>query len=219
MNGNNENPAVGGAPNLNSNQPLDQSVGQPTFQQAPQSVQSQPIVQPAFGVPNKNNQKPKKKTGIIIGCSIGAVILIAAVVVLLIMLLKHEGKTVTCTMSATVTGITADGETNIKVKDGEISGGDVTMKVDLKTMRDIYKDYEKDMVDEITERYRGRCEDHCVFSYGYVKGDNATYTMRYDKEGVDEIVWSRGTEGMSAQEIADEVQESLEDSGMTCTQH
>lgn len=217
MDNSNETPTIGGMPN--QNQPFNQPVNQPTFQQAPQPIQNQPITQPMPNIPNSNGQNTKKKAGIIVGCSIGAVAIIALVAFLLITLLKPGEKTVTCAMNTTTMGITVNGETNVKVKDGEISSGDMTINVNLKTMRDSYKDYEKDIVDEMTERYKSHCEEHCTFDYTYNEGDNVKYTMQYDKEGVDEIVWSYGTEGMSAQEIADKVQETLEGSDTTCIQH
>ena len=73
-------------------------------------------------------------------------------------------------------------------------------------------------MDRITEDYKERCKEHCVFNYDYIEGDSAKYTMQFDKEGVDEIVWSYGTENMSAQEIADKVQETFENSNSTCVQ-
>lgn len=218
MDNSNETPTIGGMPNPNQNQPLNQPVNQPVFQQTPQPIQNQPIIQPIPNIPNGNNQKSKKKIGIIVGCSVGVVAVIAVVAFLLITLLKHREKTVACTMSTTTMGITINGETNVKVRDGEISGGDITINVDLKTLQNSYKNYEKEMVDKMTKQYKNRCEDHCTFDYNYVEGDNVKYTMQYDKEGVDEIVWSYGTENMSAQEIADKVQKTLEDSDTTCVQ-
>ena len=44
-------------------------------------------------------------------------------------------------------------------------------------------------------------------------------TLLWGKEGISDIVWGYELEGMSAQEIADEVQESLEDSNTICTQN
>lgn len=221
MNGDNGNPIVDKTSNLNQNlnQPFDQTVDRPTFQQVPQPIQNQPIVQPMPSVPNNDNQNPKKKTSIVVGCLIGAAAIIAAIVVLLIILLKPGEKTVTCTTSTTAMGINMKGETNIKAKDGEISGGDVTINIDLKTMQDSYKDYEKDIVDKIIDQYKNECEDHCVFDYNYIEGDSLKCTMQYDEEGVSEIILSYGTEKMSAQEIADKVQKTLEDSNTTCAQH
>lgn len=218
MDNSNETTTIGKMPNPNQNQPLNQPVNQPVFQQTPPPIQNQPVIQPMPNIPNSNSQKSKKKIGIIVGCSVGVVAVIAVVAFLLIALLKHGEKTIACTMNTTTMGITINGETNVKVRDGEISGGDITINVDLKTLRDSYKDYEKEMVDEMTERYKNRCEDHCTFDYNYTEGDSVKYTMQYDKEGVDEIVWSYGVENMSAQEIADKVQGTLEGSDTTCTQ-
>lgn len=246
MDNGNDAPNIGGMPNPNQplNQPLNQPVNQPAFQQAPQPIQDQPGVQqtpqpiqgqPAFQpvpqpiqsqpgvqpmptISNDNNQKPKKNLGVIIGCSIGAVAVIAAVV-LLVIFLKNGGKTVTCTMNTAAFGINMSGETNIKVKDGEISGGDATVTIDLKSMSDYYKDHEKEIVDEMTEEYKNGCKEHCTFDYTYTEGDNVKYTMQYDKDGISKVVMSSGVENMSAQEIADKIQETLEDSETTCTQH
>lgn len=246
MDNGNDAPNIGGMPNPNQplNQPLNQPVNQPAFQQAPQPIQDQPGVQqtpqpiqgqPAFQpvpqpiqsqpgvqpmptISNDNNQKSKKNLGVIIGCSIGAVVVIAAVV-LLVIFLKNGGKTVTCTMNTAAFGINMSGETNIKVKDGEISGGDATVTIDLKSMSDYYKDNEKEIVDEMTEEYKNGCKEHCTFDYTYTEGDNVKYTMQYDKDGISKVVMSSGVENMSAQEIADKIQETLEDSETTCTQH
>lgn len=247
MDNGNDAPNIGGMPNPNQpvNQPLDQPVNQPTFQQVPQPIQNQPSIQqtpqPIQGQPaiqpvpqpiqdqpgvqpvptivNNNDQKPKKNLGVIIGCSVGAVAVIAAVVLLVVFLKNGGGKTVTCTMNTTTFGIDMNSETNIKVKDGEISGGDMTITVDLKAMSDYYKDYEKEMVDEMTEEYKDNCKEHCTFDYTYTEGDNVKYTMQYDKDGVNKLVMSSGVENMSAQEIADKLQKTLEDSETTCTQH
>ncbi len=233
MDNGNDAPNIGGMPNPNQplNQPLNQPVNQPAFQQAPQPIQDQPGVQPVPQpiqdqpgvqpvptIANNNNQKPKKNLGVIIGCSVGAVAVIAAVV-LLVIFLKNGGKTVTCTMNTAAFGINMSGETNIKVKDGEISGGDATVTIDLKSMSDYYKDNEKEIVDEMTEEYKNGCKEHCTFDYTYTEGDNVKYTMQYDKDGISKVVMSSGVENMSAQEIADKIQETLEDSETTCTQH
>ena len=201
-------------------QPIqDQPAPQPIQNQPPiQPIQNQPGVQPVPTIANGNNQKPKKNLGVIIGCSVGAVAVIAAVV-LLVIFLKNGGKTVTCTMNTAAFGINMSGETNIKVKDGEISGGDATVTIDLKSMSDYYKDNEKEIVDEMTEEYKNGCKEHCTFDYTYTEGDNVKYTMQYDKDGISKVVMSSGVENMSAQEIADKIQETLEDSETTCTQH
>ena len=210
---NNNTPIAGGTPNPN------QPVVQPTPQPAAQPIPGQPIAQPISDTPNEPKNS-KKKMGIIIGCSIGAVAVIAIIVVLLIMFLGHGGeKTVSCTLTNEIMDIAVTGETNVKIKDGEITGGDMTINVDLKSLPDFYKDYESDLVDGITKSYEEHCSEHCTFDHNYIEGDSVKYTMQYDKEGVSEIVQSSGTEGMSAQEIADKVQEALEDSGTTCTQH
>jgi len=211
---NNNTPIAGGTPNPN------QPVVQPTPQPAAQPIPDQPIAQPISGAPNEPKNS-KKKMGIIIGCSIGAVAVIATAVILLIMFLGHGGeKTVSCTLTNEIMDIAVTGETNVKIKDGEISGGDMTINVDLKSLSDFYKDYESDLVDGITEGYKEHCSEHCTFDYNYIEGDSVKYTMQYDKEGVSEIVKSSETEGASAQEIADEVQKTLEEeANATCTQH
>ena len=152
---NNEIPTIGGMPNPNQNQPINQ----PTFQQTPQPIQNQPIIQSVSNTPNGNSQNSKKKIGLIIGCSVGAVAVIAVVAILLITLLKHKEKTVSCTMNTSAMGIALKSDTNVKIKDGEISSGDITINVDLKTMQNSYKDYEKDIVDELTENYKQISEE------------------------------------------------------------
>ena len=211
---NNNSPINGGIPNPN------QPIAQPSPQPVAQPMPSQPVAQPGTGISNENKGS-KKKMGIIIGCSVGAVVVIAVIVVLLIIFLGHGGeKTVSCTLTNEIMDIAVTGETNVKIKDGEITGGDMTINVDLKSLPDFYKDYESDLVDGITEGYKEHCSEHCTFDYNYIEGDSVKYTMQYDKEGVSEIVKSSETEGASAQEIADEVQKALEkEANATCTQH
>ena len=194
-----------------------QPIAQPI--QPAQPIQGQPFAQPIPNIPNNNNKNSKKKTGIIIGCLLGAVAIITLVTVLLIVLPKNGEKTVSCTTDTTIMGVDLNIETDVIVKDGEISGGKITANVNLKTMQDYYKDHEQEMVDRMTESYKDNCEDHCTFDYNYTKGDNVKYIMQYDKESVDQIVRSYGTENMSAQEIADKVQKALEGYNTTCTQH
>ena len=206
-------------PNMNGTQNANNTWNSPqSFQQAPQPIQQQPIVQPMTNVPENNGQKTKKKTGIIIGASVGGVVVIALVAVLFFMFFGNKQKTVTCTTSESVFGVMISGETNIRIKDGKITGGDAIANVDLKNIDEIYRNHEKEMVEEITERFKKDCEEHCTFDYKYVEGDNAKYTMVYDEEGVDELVYARGIENMSSQEIANKVQGLLEKSNVVCSQ-
>ncbi|MBP5512571.1 hypothetical protein J6X73_00140 [Candidatus Saccharibacteria bacterium] len=226
MDDNNGIPTANGFPNPNPVQPVNPVPGQPV---------GQPFNQPTYGAPTtqtmpapqatpaeatgSNTPGSKKKLGLIIGCVIGAVAIIAIAAVVLINIMGHSEKMVACTTDTTTMGINVKRYVNINVKDGKITDGDITVSVDLKTMQDSYKKYEKDIVDRITENYKSHCEDHCTFSYDYSEGDSASYTMRYDEDGVVQIVRSYGTEKMSTQEIADKVQKALEDSDTTCVQH
>ena len=175
----------------------------------------QPMQQPAHPVKNKSNNKKKK---VIVGCSIGGAV-IAILVVVLLMVFARSGKTVTCTMNTTQMGIGIESETNIRVGDGEIFGGDMTVRLDLKKLQGIYKNHEKDIIEKMTERYKSYCKDHCSFDYEYAEGDSVKYTIRYEKDGVGAVVRAPGLENLSAQEIADMVQKSLENSNTTCKQN
>ena len=226
MDDNNGIPTANGFPNPNPVQPVNPVPSQPVSQPFNQSAHSAPTTPatPAIqaapaDVSGGNVPAPKKKLGLIIGCAVGAVAIIAIVAVVLINIMGHSEKMVACTTDTTTMGINVKRYVNINIKDGEITDGDITVSVDLKTMQDSYKKYEKDIVDRITENYKSHCEDHCTFSYDYSESDNASYTMRYDEDGVVQIVRSYGTEKMSTQEIADKVQKALEDSDTTCVQH
>ncbi len=193
MNNNNETPMTGETPNSNK-----------------------PIAQPATDFPNNSS---KKKMWVIIGCSIGVIAIIALIVVLLIIPLKNnEEKVVSCTLKNKVMDIAVTGDTNIKIRTGEISSGNMVINVDLKAMPDVYKNYEKSIIDGITKSYKQHCKDHCTFNHDYIEGESAKYTMEYAKEGVSEIVQTIDIEGMSAQEIADKIQAALQDANTTCTQ-
>lgn len=212
-----EQPATQQQPFQPSPQPSQPpQFSQPT-QQPTQSVQNQPYTETIVNTSN-NNQNPKKKTAIIIGCSVGGLAILVLIAVLVIVLIKSGEKTVSCVTNSTSMGISLRTETNVRVRDGEISGGDMTIDVDLRSMRDSYKDYEAEIVDKMTEEVKDKCYDHCTFDRKYIEGDNIKYTLQYDKDGVDQIITSYGTEKMSAQEIADKVQETLEDYETTCRQ-
>lgn len=191
----------------NVNQPVEQPTGQPV---------AQPINQPVVDVSAGSNKSKKKM--IIIG-AIAGVAVIALIVVLLVVFFGHSEKTVSCTTQDSMMGINIEAKTNVKVGDGKLLGGDVAVNVDLTTMRDIYKDYEQELVDEVIDSYKSRCEDHCTFSDDYAAGDYIKITMQYDEEGVDELVYTYGIEGKSAQEIADKIQESMERSDTVCEQY
>ena len=180
-----------------------------------QQPMQQPIQQPVQPAKNKSNNKKKK---MIIGCSVGGAV-IAILVVVLLMVFARGGKIVTCVMNTTQMGISIESETNIRIGDGEISGGDVIVKLDLKNLQGIYKNHEKDIIEKMTERYKGYCGEHCKFDYEYIEGDNVKYTMHYEKESIGAVVRAPGLENLSAQEIADIVQRSLENSNTTCKQN
>ena len=210
---NKETPNMGEAQNTNNTWNSSQS-----FQQASRPIQEQPVVQPITNIPNNNSQESKKKTGIIIGASVGGVAVIALAAFLFFMFFGNKQKTVTCTTSESIFGVIISGETNIRIKDGRITVGDAIANVDLKSIDETYRDYEKEIVEEVTNRFKKDCEDHCSFDYNYAKGDSAKYTMTYDEEGVDKLVYARGIENMSSQEIADKIQGLLEKSNVVCSQ-
>lgn len=207
MENNNEIPTTNGAaPADNPISPAQPIVGQPSM--APAGATSAAPTAPT------NN---KKKLFIIGGIAAGIAV-IALVAVLLVIFLGHGTKTVSCTMNTTAMGITISGENNVQVGDGKILSSDIVVNADLATMNELYKDYEKEMVDEIIDRYKSKCEDHCVFDQEYIEGDHVKITLHYDEEGVDEVVYTYGIEDKTAQEIADELQKDMEDSDTTCTQ-
>ena len=108
---------------------------------------------------------------------------------------------------------------SLDIKDGEIPSGEIITDVNLKTMSDLYKKREKEIVDSLVDRYKSQCDDGCSFSHDYVEGDHVKLTMKYEGEGTSKIVHTYGIDGKSAQEIADKVQESIEKTdGATCKQ-
>lgn len=203
-------------------QPLDPSqASQPI---TPTQPTQQPIPQPIgdttsdMGAPTDPAKDNKKKTLIICGIA-GAVGLIVLVVVLLVIFLKGGNKTISCTQSETAMGIEVNGDIKVEVTDGKLLGGDVKIVADLKSLEERYADYEGKMVDTIIERYERRCEEGCEFNHDYVKGDHIEVRLKYDSEGINDLVYAYGIEDLSAQEIADKVQEDLEESGeTTCKQ-
>lgn len=192
-------------------------------QPMPSPAMEQPIVS---GPVDANNQATtdagaKKKTGLIVGCLVGAGVVIAAIVAVLFLFVFKGGgeKTVSCTASATAMGISIDLEYNVNIKDGEIPSGEIITNVNLKTMSDLYKKREKEIVDSLVDSYKSQCDDGCSFSHDYVEGDHVKLTMKYEGEGTSKIVRTYGIEGKSAQEIADKVQESIEKTdSATCKQ-
>ncbi len=204
-------------------QPMEQSPMQPmgTMGQMPtQPIMSQPMAgELPMPMLDGDDKKAERKRKLIIGCSIGGIVaVIALIAVFLIVFLGHGERIVSCTANKELMGITMNGEENYRVKDGGLSGGDMSISVDLKNMQDSYKEREKDLVDMLAEQYKTECEDHCVFDYDYIEGDSVKYTMEYDETGINDVVYSYGIENMSAQEIADKIQEETESSDITCTQ-
>lgn len=208
--------------------PVPPAVEQP----APVSPAAEPPVipqpeQPITSGPTETNNQTttdtgtKKNTGLIVGCLVGAVAVIAAVVAVLFLFVFKGGgeKTVSCTASTTAMGIDIDLEYNVNIKDGEIPSGEIITDVNLKTMSDLYKKREKEIVDSLVDSYKSQCDDGCSFSHDYVEGDHVKLTMKYEGEGTSKIVHTYGIDGKSAQEIADKVQESIEKTdGATCKQ-
>ena len=165
------------------------------------------------------NKESKNKKGLIIGCAVGVVV-IAAIIVTVVLLMKGGEKTVSCNMSQTVMGVTANSEANVKVTNGKVLGGDMTVKIDLKSLSDFYKSYESEMADSMINSFKKQCTENCTFNHAYTAGDNITITMEYDENGVSNMVRTYGAENMSAQAIADKIQETFEkQTGTTCTQH
>ena len=205
-----------GTPNMDGTQSFNQAPSQPV---APQPGPIQPLAQPIAPVPD--DAKSKKKIGIMIGCSVGVLVLIVAAVFVFTTLTKHSEKKISCVTETTAMSIPINIETNIIANDGELSSGEMIVSINLKDMSSIYKNNEKELVDKLIEGYKNRsCKDSCVFDYDYNEGDNVKFTMQYDKESTDQLVRTRGSEkDMSAQAIADKVQETLESSDTTCTQY
>ena len=211
-------------------QPIPEQPVQPVVEQPVQPTQ--PVVDPAMGQPivsnptetggqNTGETGTGKKTGLIVGCCVGAgVVIIAIIAVLFLFVFKGGGeKTVSCTASTTAMGIDINLEYNVHIKDGKIPSGDIITDVNLKTMSDLYKKREKEIVDSLVDSYKSQCDDGCSFSHDYVEGDHVKLTMTYEGEGVSKIVHTYGIEGKSAQEIADKVQESIEKTdSATCKQ-
>lgn len=165
------------------------------------------------------NKGSKNKKGLIIGCAVG-VVAVAAIIVAVVLLMKGGEKTVSCNMSQTVMGVTANSEANVKVTDGKVLGGDMTVKVDMKSLSGFYKNYESEMADSLINSFKKQCTENCTFDYNYTEGDSINITMTYDENGVSNMVRTYGAEGMSAQAIADKIQETFEkQTGTTCTQH
>lgn len=191
-----------------TNQPPVQPVSQQMFQQAPQ------LMSP---VSNNDNQNPKKKIWIIIGCSAGAVAVIALGVFLVFALLINKEKIVSCDTIAGIEGFTLTKTTNIKIGDGEILGGDVYTKVDLGETQNDFINIDT-LAKQIESDYETNYKEHCTLDYKNVGSNSAKYTMVCDKEGISDIVRGIETENKSAQEIADKAQELMESPITTCKQ-
>ena len=161
----------------------------------------------------------KSKKNLIIGCSVGAVVVVVAIVLLVVLLGGGGEKTVSCVMNQKVSSIDTESKINVKVTGGKVLGGDMTTKVDLANLSDLYKKNESKLVEKITESFQKQCDDDCTFDQSYAEGDNLTITMKFGETGVSSIVRTSGIEGKSAQEIADKVQQALEGSNTTCEQH
>ena len=165
----------------------------------------------------KNN---KSKKNLIIGCSVGAVVCIVTAIVVF-MLVRGGEKTVSCTEKTTVMGITTETETNVKVTKGKLLGGNVSAKVDISSLSDLYKKNESTMVENfISTMKKQLCKEDCNFTHNHVPGESITVTVEYGEKGVKTIVRSYGNvEAMSSQEIADKVEKALEVGNATCEQH
>ena len=207
---------------MENNNPLSTTSTQPqtNTQPAPQPVS--PQFTPAMANPTPAPNNSKKKLWLIIGCTIGAIAVIALIVFLIIFFINNGNKTVSCTTHNTIMGVSFDGETNFNIENNKIAGGDLTINLDLKALNEKYSTFaerEQETVDDLIERYRDDCEEHCVFDSDYVAGDHVKIMMKYDEEGVDNLIYTYGIEDKSAQEIADKVQETMErDDDTTCKQ-
>ncbi len=198
-------------------EPAPQPAPQPIAQPVVQPVVDQPVEQPVAG---SDTTGAKKKKGLIIGCCVGVgVAIVALVAVLLVFFLKGGEKIVSCTMETSVMGIEMKNESNIKIRDGEIYSANVVTNVNLKSLRESYRDYEDQLVESVVDSLKRQCTDNCELSRDYVAGEYLRLTMEYVGEGTEDVVYAYGIEGKSAQEIADKVQESMEKtSGTTCKQ-
>lgn len=204
-------------------QPVPQPTPQPAPQQAPQPM-GQPfppqVPDPSMAGAPTTPEKSKKNLPLIIGCIVGVVAVIAIVVVLLLVFLKGGNKIVSCSQTASMLGIDIEGKTDIEVTDGKILGGKLEATINLKNLSELYASHEQELVDSILESYQSQCNEGCKYDHDYVAGDHLKITAEYDENTIKEVVYSIGTEGKSAQEIADKIQETLEQSsGTTCTQH
>ena len=187
---------------------MGQPIGQPI-------MTAQPMAQPAVGA---EATETKKKKGLIIGCCVGAGVVVAALVaVLLIFFLKGSEKVVSCTMQTSFLGVDMKNEANIRIGNGKINGASVITNLNLKNLE--YKDYEEETVNSVVEEAKESCTEHCKLNRDYVAGDYLKITMEYDEEGAENMFGAYGIEGMTAQEIADQLQEAVEyTGGTTCKQ-
>ena len=199
-------------------QPTDQSLA-PQMQPIDHLINQPATSSLNMGSPAINSKEKNKKTGIIIGSIIGCVLVIIAVVILVIFLMKNNEKTVSCTSSMEMYGIDMSNKTEVIVGSGAILSGSIVVNVNFKNINEMYADYEKNIVDSVMDEYKYQCKDYCSFDHEYVEKDHLTLTLKYNKEGIDNLVVTSGIEGKSAQEIADKIQKNLEETGATCEQH
>ena len=192
----------------NSSQPSDGLQNQPNFSQNNITNQSMP-------------QKPKKKTGLIIGCIVGGVAVVAAAVVILLLTLNVSGKTVTCKTDLSEDGdMDTTGEIKVNIKDGEIVGGEIRTYIDLRNLPENVKEDEESAVEDIKDSLESQCsEEYCEFSYEYKPGESADFKMTYNKDGSFMVVTVYNEKGKSDKEIADSIQKKFESNGMVCEQH
>ena len=214
---NNQAPIAGGAPE--PNQVNNVVAGQPVAQPMAQPV-AQPVQPLAGGAP-----AAKKKNGLIIGCIVGGVAVVALVVVLLVVFLGRGGeKTVACTgdgsalgMDLSSYGMSAKVESVFKVKDGGFASSTMKANFDLSNMSGLYKSYESMIAEQATSSVKALCGDHCKFDSSYDKGSSLQFTLEFDETGTANYIGTGGAEkNMSAQEIVDKL--TKESYGMTCTQ-
>ena len=154
-----------------------------------------------------------------------AVRLIVAIVVAILafVLLKnlfwHDNKTVSCTTNVSTMGIAVNSETIVKISDGKIVEGDITVNVNLEAIQENYLVHEKEIMDEMTGRYHNRCKDGCVFNHEYTEGKNAKYTLIYSGKNAEDIVQEYEVSGASTQEVADSIQAALDNMDTVCVQY
>ena len=200
-----------------ANQPMPPMTEQPTIQPLNDNLATPSI-------PGSDLNGGKKKTNkplIGILCGVGAAI-VAALAVIFIPKLLNKKIEVNCTGTMDLTAnLVADAQIDVTIEDGKIPNSHVVMKLDLKDLNGLYRDYESTFVDTVTEQYEKQCNDgYCTLSHEYAEGNYAIYDINYDEDGTAKyVVIYTDIKEMSAKQIADKVQDVLESEDIVCTQH